>query len=89
MKFLPGRQYRLAAAAPTAAVSRRFSILMTVAGGFAVCAAGLRRSRLSGYGDNSEIARKSADADERHHNFCSVVPVRFRRDGVREIYATA
>ena len=52
-------------------------------------AAGLRRSRLSGYGDNSEIARKSADADEWHHNFCSVVHVRFRRDGVREIHATA
>ena len=45
-------------------------------GGFAVCAAGLRRRRLYVYGDNSEIARKSADADEWHHNFCSVVPVR-------------
>jgi hypothetical protein len=62
---------------------------MTVAGGFAVCAAGLRRSGLSGYGDNSEIARKSADDDEWHHNFCSVVPIRFQRDGVREIHATA
>ncbi len=43
----------------------------------------IRRSRRSSDGDNSEIAGKSADADEWHHNFCLVVPIRFRRDCAR------
>jgi hypothetical protein len=41
------------------------------------------------YASDSKGARQSADADEWHRDIRNAVLVRFRPNGVRQVYATA